>query len=677
MQRGTWILAISGLMALSQSGYAADPAADQSSGQTSVGTARLSGAVAASRSAKKPKNYYKDLFGEDDPALAPAAKGNLPASAPSKTTLSDWDVDADVDRPTASSKPAAKTIDFGNQPEEPSWDDQRSTMTKKPTPTAEKAKVGARVTQAIYDRQPGKKSQVRQIRSDGRPRSAPPVAGFDEPAEKAARPEPVKEASARDPFADDVDFSGSRPAEEVTVSAGPQTPQVTVEWVKRGEFNVGQECLVDLVVKNAGDSPVSQVAVDAIFPTNVRLTSAEPQPASATDRLTWTFDQLAPASEKRITVKLIPSKRGEIGATAEVRFTGISMAAFAVSEPLLKVSVKSPSKEIMLGDPASQMITVTNPGTGTAQDVKIEAKLSDGLEHPTREDRLVIEVGAIGPGETRTYRLPLAAAKGGTQSVSVVATSSSDASSTDSVEFEVIAPSLKIAVEGPSLRYKGRNAKYTLTITNDGSLANNNIHISQTIADGFKFVAADHHGKYDATVRTINWYVGRLEPGDSTQVNCELHTLQIGEFSHAVQVVSESGVQADARIETRVDGIASLMLELSDLDDPVETGSETAYEIRVKNDGSKTATGVIVTCELPAGMEFLSAKAPVDQVVEGRQLTFLPIEQIAPGAHVTIRIQMKVIRDGSHRLRVRLTGGGLQEPMGLEEVTRAYSDNSN
>ena len=323
------------------------------------------------------------------------------------------------------------------------------------------------------------------------------------------------------------------------------------------------------------------------------------------------------------------------------------------------------------------MITVTNPGTGTVHDVKVEAKLSAGLEHPTREDSLIIDVGAVGPGETRSYRLGLTAAKGGPQSVTVVATSSCDASSSDTAEFNVVAPSLKIAMEGPSLRYKGRNAKYTLTVTNDGSLLNNNVRISQAVAEGFKFVSADHGGKFDPSTNSIQWFITRLAPGESTQVACELNSLQIGEFTQSAQVVSDSGVQAEAKVDTRVDGIASLTMELVDLDDPVEVGSETGYEIRVKNDGSKVASGVTIVCDLPAGMEFLSAKAPVDQVLEGRQLIFNPIDQIAPGAQVTLRIQMKVGRDGSHRMRARLTGGGLSEPMLLEEVTRAYTDGSN
>lgn len=667
MRRGTWILAISGMMALHQSGYAADPGAGQSSGRIDNAGARNS--AAASRSAKKStadpqtKNYYKDLFGDDEPAPKQAAKKYVPPSAPANTSPGDWADEPLPESSTASSKPATKRLTL-----------------KADESSAEKPKANTKVIQAVYDKPAGKKTPVQQVGANGRPSSAPTESTLDEVMEAPTRSATAKEPAPRAGIVHETRAGIAREeaqAPAATAQAEPQTSQVTVEWARRGEFNVGQECLVDLIVKNTGATSVSQVAVDAFFPTNVRLTAAEPRPASATDRLTWTFEQMAPASEQKITVKMIPSRRGDIAASAQVRFTGSSSTAFAVHEPMLKISVKSPSKEIMLGDPTSQMISVTNPGTGTAHEVKIEAKLSEGLEHPTREDHLVIDVGTIGPGETRTYRLGLTAAKGGAQSVQVTATSNSDASSSDAVEFNVIAPSLKIAVDGPSLRYKGRNAKYTVTVTNDGSLANNNVHVSQVIADGFKFNSADHQGKFDSSIKTIHWFIGRMEPGESTQVTCDLNCQQIGEFVHNVQVVSDSGVRADAKIDSRVDGIASLTMELVDFDDPVETGAETAYEIRVKNDGSKAATGVSVACELPAGMEFLSAKSPVDRVIEGRLLNFKPIEQIAPGETVAIRIQMKVHREGSHRLRARLTGGSLPEPMLLEEVTRAYSDGSN
>lgn len=691
MNRGTWTFAIAGMMALTQSGLADEPAASSAGGNT-AGSVRISAGTTPSRTAKKApakasgKNYYKDLFAEED--ATPPASHVKTASAVKKPVApvdDDWGDDAPVAQTTKPAKPEAKDDDF---PAEPAAAPAAGAAPSKATIAANKSKIATRVTHALYDRPAGEKSSVEQIRGDGRPRSAPPLSGFEEAGEKPAKGQAAKSKPARDPFDDDAPIAKTPVQESVSIAksvesniaesnGAAQAPQIVIEWVKRSEFNVGQECHVDLVVKNAGESTVTQMEIDAFFPANVRLVAAEPRPASSTDHLTWQLDELIPASEKRIALKVIPSSRDQIGAKAHVRFTSVSETSFAVSEPLLKVSIKSPAKEYMLADPISQMITLTNPGTGTAHDVKIEAKLTEGLEHSAHTDRLVIDVGSVGPGESRSIRLPLTAAKGGPQTVSVVATSSTDASSTDSAKFNIVSPSLKVEIDGPSLRYKGRNAKYTLTITNDGSLANNNIHITQALGDGFKFISADHHGKFDASVKTINWLVGHLEPGESTQVSCELNATHIGEFAHNVQVISDTGVQADARIETRVDGIASLTLELADLDDPVETGAETGYEIRVKNDGTKAATGVILSCELPAGMEYLDAKAPVGQSIEGRQLTFKPIETIAAGGQITIRVHTKVVRDGSHRLRVKLTGGGLQDPLMLEEVTRAYSDNAN
>lgn len=690
MKRGIWTFALSGMLAASQSVFAADPFDDQPAGRVSVGSGRSS-TSGSSRTAKKTKesdrsnakNYYNDLFNDEEDSLPPSryAKRVPPVAAESRDVSSELDDDEFLtEKAKTPVKSKAKLPEFDDI--DLTVEETPSRPERGPNRIPEKPAKASRVTHAAFDRSAGSKNSVQQTRSEGRPKSAPPMSGLEElndrpvrnPIAKESKPRPTAERSDR--------ITKSEPRSEMirpvkNEELGSHKSQISVEWVKRGEFNVGQECLVDLIIRNTGESSVTDMAVDAYFPTTVRLTSAEPNPSSATDRLTWQFEEFAAATEQKITIKLVPHQTGDVGASAQIRFTEIATAEFAVSEPLLKVAVKSAAKEFMLGDPTSQMITVTNPGTGTVHDVKIEAKLSEGLEHPSGEDRLLIDVGAVGPGETRTYRLPLTASKGGPQSVSVVATSSSDVSSTDSAKFEVIAPSIKVAVDGPGLRYKGRNAKYTLTVTNDGSVVNSNIHVSQSIADGFKFIAADRSGKFDPSVRCIHWFIDRLEPGESTQVACELQSLQLGEFAHTVQAVADSGVQSDARIETRVDGISSLTMEVIDLDDPIETGSESGYEIRVKNDGSKPASRVMVSCELPAGVEFLSAKAPVEESIEGRQLTFEPIDQIAPGGQVTIRVVTKVLRDGSHRMRVKLSSEGQQEPIVLEEVTRAYSDGSN
>lgn len=685
MRRGTWILALSGMMALNNgAGFVATPTFGQSSGRIPVtGTSNSQYLSRSGQNAATPtgsglpsryarpgtaaaggdaKNYYNELF---------QASGAAPAD---HSSLGDWAKETpavEAQAPSTAKRPASA-------PAVPSTNGKLTPVSA----ASDKQAPGTRVIQAAYDKTAGtsEKQFIQQIRSEAKsPRgSAPPMPDFGDSGAAEAPALKIKGGTIPTPPSTKA-AAGAKTAAATTIAptaeTGPATPQVTIEWTKKGDINVGQECQVELHVKNGGSVPASQVAVDAVFPTTVRLTSAEPKPTASADKLTWSFDSLAPGAEQKITIKLIPSRRGDLGANAQVRFTGTSSTSFRVEEPMLKVALKGPA-EVMLGDPASQFITVSNPGTGTAHDVKVEAKLSDGLGHGTRGEKLVMEVGSIGPGETRTVRLGLEAIKGGQQSITVHATSSGEAGGVASTQLNVIAPSLKIAVDGPALRYKGRNAKYTLTVSNDGSVANNNIRVSQNVAEGFKFVSADRSGKYDASTKSVQWFLGRLEPGQTAKVTCELNATVIGDFSQTVAVLSDSGVRAEAKIDTKVDGIASLTMELVDIDDPVETGVETLYEIRVKNEGSKAASGVSIACELPAGMELITAKAPVDAIVEGRQILFKSLGQIAPGGQATYKIHVKGVEEGSHRMRVRMTGGSLTEPVVREEVTKVYSDSN-
>src|SRR5206468_3939694 len=100
-----------------------------------------------------------------------------------------------------------------------------------------------------------------------------------------------------------------------------------------------------------------------------------------------------------------------------------------------------------------------NPGTGVLHNVVLEARLTKGLENP-RGAKLKMEIGLLNPGETRQVRLPLVATATGEQTVTIHATGGADLTQDSSAKINVIAPSVKVALEGPSLRYVGRKAAY-------------------------------------------------------------------------------------------------------------------------------------------------------------------------------------------------------------------------
>ena len=466
---------------------------------------------------------------------------------------------------------------------------------------------------------------------------------------------------------------------EVAPTTGPQTATVTLEWIKRTEINVGQECQCDLVVKNTGGIPARDVTVEATFPTTARLLpTITPAPQPLGDRLQWSLGELSPNQTKLIQVHMLPTGRGELGASAVVHFTTAAATVFRVQEPLLEVVLKGP-KEVQVGDPASQIIQVSNPGTGTARNVEIRALIPEGLEHPQGK-QLTMSIGSLNPGETRMVRLALAAEAGGTHQVKVLAEAklTPDAApylrKLTETEIRIISPSVKMEVEGPGLRYKNRNATYKLTVTNDGTTVSNNVRVMHKVPDGFRFLSATEGGKFDALSKTVAWFVGRIEPGQSAMMQVTLEAVKLGEFEHVVSATTDQGARSEDHVLTKIDGIAALTLEIKDFNDPVEIGTETAYEIHVKNQGTKHAQNVAVACELPEGVELVDVKAPAAHNLQGRVLVFQALPALKAEKAAVYRMTVKGKAAGYHRFRARLASDSILEPLLVEELTNFYGE---
>lgn len=467
--------------------------------------------------------------------------------------------------------------------------------------------------------------------------------------------------------------AGTAPITRTIVAAtGLQVPTVSLEWVKDGSINVGQPCECSLVVRNNGKADVADIEVDAYFPVWVRVTDADPKPSDTVERLAWKLSSLKAGESTTINVTLVPTKRGKLTTKAFVRFTAGVAGVFDVEEPLLQVKVEGP-KEVMVGEPASQIITVTNPGTGTTESVSIKAQIPKGLKH-VRGEELEMKVGSLGAGESRSVRLALVASEGGVQSLDIVAESTGGLIKKSKITVNVIAPSLQVAVAGPGLRYLNRTANYTVSVVNTGTVASNNVRAKYKVPDGFTFNSADHGGKYDAKQHSVSWFVGRLDTGDATKFQVNLTAAKLGDFVHRAGAVSEHGAIANAESKTKIDGVSSLVLEIVDLDDPVEVGAETAYEIRIRNEGSRAAQNVGISCELAKGSQLIGAKGPSKHIADKNLLVFKSLPELGAGKTAVYRVQVKGIEAGNQRFQVRLMSDSIQEPLIFQELTKFYQE---
>lgn len=454
-----------------------------------------------------------------------------------------------------------------------------------------------------------------------------------------------------------------------TAAAGPT--DLKSEWKATSAFNVGQECTCALTVTNTGAGTASDVQVEAHFPTSARLISAEPKPSAAASFLTWSIGALKAGEEKTINVKFVPSAQGNFEPTAHVRYTSTAVAGFSVLQPMLSLVVDGPSS-VSAGDPASQTVTITNPGSGVATNVVLEAIIPAGLEH-ARGKKLRTELGNLNPGEVRSVRLALAAVAGGQHILQVAAKADSGLAQSSDATISVIAPSLAAKIDGPGLRYLGRQANYKITIANDGAAATDNVRVMHKLPAGFEYVKSSRGAKYDPNSRIVSWFVGRLDRGQSIELGVALTATKSGEFAHNIRATSDQGVISDATVSTRVEGVSALALSVTDLDDPVEVGKEAAYQIEIKNEGSAPATNVTLVCELPAGLAFKSAKGPSRHAEAAGKILFQPLNAIAPGQTVTFTLQASGQQAGMKRFRATIASD-TTESLISEELTRFYAE---
>ncbi len=455
-------------------------------------------------------------------------------------------------------------------------------------------------------------------------------------------------------------------------ATGPQTPSVTIEWKQQSAINVGQECQCDLVVKNTGDTNASGVEVEAFFPNNVRLLDATPKPTKSETFLGWQFATLKAGEERVINIKMLPLQRGNIATRANVRFTGTASNVFTVAEPLLAVNVKGPQR-VMIGESAPHTVVVTNPGNGIASNVQIEAVIPEGLEH-ARGKRLLMEIGSLNPGESRNVRLAMAAVSGGEHQIQVQASADAGLIQRTVAEVSVIAPSLNATIDGPGLRYLGRQGVFTLTVANDGAAATSNVQVMHKVPEGFEFISADKGVQFDKSTRLLTWFVGRLEKEEQSQINVTLSAKKLGEHKHLVRATSEHGSLADAEFTSRVEGTSSLSVEVVDLDDPVETGTEAIYEVRVKNEGSAAAKDVGLACELANGVTFVTATGPAQHIAEQQNVVFRTIPELGPGKTAVFRVKVTSQTSGNSRFRARVTSKSVEEALTADELTKFYGE---
>ena len=303
----------------------------------------------------------------------------------------------------------------------------------------------------------------------------------------------------------------------------------------------------------------------------------------------------------------------------------------------------------------------------------MEEDVPAGLRHIDGSE-LEYHVGTIRPGETRLLELTLKADQEGQIDNVLVARADSDLAVQDHCPVTVVAPALRVAVSGPRKRYLDRKATFQIQVANPGTAPAQDVKLSARLPKGLRFESTNNAGQYNATDHSVYWSLAELPAKEMGTVEIVANAIEMGEQRIRVESNAEMGLVENADHILMVEGLAALLFTCTDAADPIEVDGQTTYNVRVVNQGSKTATNIQVAALIPEGMQAINGEGPTRVAMQGQQVQFEPLARLAPQADALFKIHVRGVTPGDKRLRVELLSSEVSDPIHCQESTHVYSD---
>jgi len=461
------------------------------------------------------------------------------------------------------------------------------------------------------------------------------------------------------------------------VLSSTQTPVITADIRGPKQIQVGREALYRVRLQNQGDLPAENIVATIRIPAGAEVRnstatqgSVQPSQESQITGLQWHVARLDRSAGETLEIRLVPreSRPLELG----VSWTAAPIASRAVvevQEAKLQLDITGAS-EVLYGKPQVFKIALTNPGTGPAENVKIELLPPGGGQEAATSHT----IGDLAPGASQTVEVELTPREAGKLSIRALATAEGGLNSEAAKEIFCRKPELEVDFRGPAIKYSGTLATYYIRVRNPGTAAADDVVVKATVPDGAEFVSASDGQSYDAQNREVAWRVGTLSPGDDNflELKCTLKA----PGTNRVKIVASSGAGdlADSKVaETNVQAIADLKLDVIDPTGPVAVGTQAVYEIHVHNRGASAAKDVNVVALFSEGIEPEQAEGAMYTIADGR-VTFRTIEDLSAGRDLVLRIRAHATQPGTHVFRAEVLCKELDIKLAAEETTRFYAD---
>jgi uncharacterized repeat protein (TIGR01451 family) len=456
------------------------------------------------------------------------------------------------------------------------------------------------------------------------------------------------------------------PAPEVAAkpasSTDIRTDVVTLKKHVPESVGLGEEYPTELTLTALEQA--GKVVVTDTIPQGANYLHSDPKATRDGNLLTWIFPTMEKGQVQNIRSYYKAEKEGQLTSCATIAANPRTCAATFVGKPLVSL-VKTGPETAQLGSDVTYTNTVSNTGTMPARDVVLTDKIPEGLAHPSGQYELTFKVGDLAPKQSKDFPVTLKTTQRGSVCNSSIASSANAPEATAKACTLVQQSGLAVLKTGDPEQFLNRRAGYTIVVTNTGDTILKNVAVTDTAPEPTSFVTADGAA---IDKQTATWIVAELRPGQSKVFKAVLTSKVAG--THRNEVAATAlGMREVAQASTIWRGLAALLIEAIDDNDPVQIGDTTTYTIRVTNQGTADETNIGLTMKFTDQVKPISAEG---LTVNGQEMSISSIPKLAPKESVTYKITIQGVRAGDARLKVTLTSDGLTSPVIEEESTRVY-----
>ncbi|MEM9186301.1 MAG: hypothetical protein AAGB00_07395 [Planctomycetota bacterium] len=441
---------------------------------------------------------------------------------------------------------------------------------------------------------------------------------------------------------------------------------------------IGREAEYRVVLANRGGATAEDLVARVSVPAWADVVNTDSSTglvdrtggALAGKTLEWRVGELDAQSVARMSVKLIAREGKPIELGIDWTHAPVGgKTVVEVQEPKLELAVSGPD-EVLYGVPQRYELQLSNPGTGTAEQVTIHL-LPPG-KSPEQASRHTI--GPIAAGVSKTIEVELTAREAGELAILARATATGGVEAASEKRLFCRKPSLEVDWRGPSQKYAGALGTYYFRVRNPGTAKAEDVTFIVDLPAGFELQATSPGQKYDPAKRRLAWRVGSLRPGDDRYLQIRGASSRAGDNTFTFAAATADRLVGDSsKAATRVIAVADLRLDVRDPKGPLPVGADVVYEIRVKNRGASAAENVNIVALFSEGIEPNAVEGAQYSVSDGR-VAIDTLERLAAGAETVIRIRAKAEQAGTHVFRAEVLCRDLDIRLAEEEMTRFYTE---